>query len=99
MVRLTMTPAIVAAVRQYRATIPGEDVDQEPSLKDPQVGNAISHAQLIDIAKHLREYARGERGIQSNDEISQGSVSYHLSDLLRGSQIYIIPPKPRPEPV
>ncbi|KAI9723645.1 MAG: hypothetical protein M1812_000945 [Candelaria pacifica] len=98
MVVILMTPAMVAAVKQYQAENPQEDMDQEPSLKDPQVGNGISHGQLIDISRSLRANTRSGNVPKSNQEEVCKSVSYSLSDLLRGSQLYTTPPKPRPEP-
>ncbi|KAI9707187.1 MAG: hypothetical protein M1836_000147 [Candelina mexicana] len=98
MVYISMTPAIVAAVRQYRAVAPLEDLDLEPSLNDARVGNAISHRQLIDICRHLRENRDCERGSGGDDELAQKSLSHCLNALLRGSRLYIAPPKPRPEP-
>jgi hypothetical protein len=56
----------------------------EPSVSDPKVGNPISHGQVIDISKQMRT------------EALQPS---RLEELLRGSRVYIPPPKPKPEPV
>jgi hypothetical protein len=56
----------------------------EPSLSDPKVGNPISHGQVIDISKQMR---------------SEALQPSRLEELLRGSRVYIPPPKPKPEPV
>ena len=57
---------------------------QEPSLKLPQVGNPISHAQIIELSKRLQ---------------ARNSSSASLDALLRGARVYIPPPPPKPEPV
>jgi hypothetical protein len=59
-------------------------ITTEPSLSDPKVGNPISHGQVIDLSKQMRT------------EALQPS---RLEELLRGSRIYIPPPKPKPESV
>jgi len=59
-------------------------ITTEPSLSDPKVGNPISHGQVIDLSKKMRT------------EVLQPS---RLEELLRGSRVYIPPPKPKPEPV
>ena len=92
MVLLTMTPAVVAAVKVYNKLSDAEARDGEPSLADPVVGNPISHAQLINISKFLkahREDISGEEGVNS----------VHLSDLLKGCGIHTPPPAPKPEKV
>lgn len=92
MVLLTMTPAIVAAVEIYTQHGDYTQSYGEPSLDSPATGDPISHGQLVDISKYLR----------SNPEKAEreGSrISTHLSELLRGSTIYIPPPSPKPEKV
>lgn len=97
MVRLTMTPAILRALEhlQENGQVPrvrGEA--SEPSLDQPAVGNPITHGQIIAISKTLKEM---------KTDVSNGTleamVPYHLDDLLRGSKVYIDPPKPKAEPV
>lgn len=97
MVRLTMTPAILRALEQLqeREQVPsvcGEA--SEPPLDQPALGNPITHGQIIAISKTLREIKT-----DASDEKSETVVSYHLDDLLRGSKVYIEPPKPKAEPV
>ena len=97
MVRLTMTPAILRALEhlQQRGQVPkirGEA--SEPSLDQPAVDNPITHGQIIAISKTLRE-----NKTNVNDEKPTNMFSYHLDDLLRGSKVYIDPPKPKAEPV
>lgn len=92
MVLLTMTPAIVAAVRRCETLADPEQMrklqpDGEPHLSDPAPGKPVSHAQLIDISDFLKLS-------DSSDETAAA-----LNDLLRGSSIYTPPPKPKPEPV
>ncbi|KAI1631896.1 endoplasmic reticulum-based factor for assembly of V-ATPase-domain-containing protein [Biscogniauxia mediterranea] len=94
MVLLTMTPSIVEALRILPEpdNIPEVSQDdgqlddtknKEPSLKDPAVGNPISHAQVIDIWKQLN---------------TQDRHDIRLEGLLRGAAIYVPPPPPKPEP-
>lgn len=95
MVLLTMTPALVAAVKDYNITPLNEDKEaelrpNEPSLANPTIGNPISHGQILDIAKALKA-SPASQDVPSNH--------YNLDDLLRGSHIFIPPPPPRPEPV
>ncbi|QPC79980.1 hypothetical protein HYE68_010732 [Fusarium pseudograminearum] len=56
----------------------------EPSLDDPQIGNPISHGQIVDLWKRSK---------------AQGNANYTLEQLLRGASVYIPPPPPKPEPV
>ncbi|KAI5923018.1 endoplasmic reticulum-based factor for assembly of V-ATPase-domain-containing protein [Camillea tinctor] len=95
MVLLTMTPSIVEALQVLPdSTIPeasrDEDDDnintenKEPSLKNPAIGNPISHAQVLDIWKQLKT--------------QQNRNDVRLEGLLRGASIYIPPPPPKPEP-
>lgn len=88
MVRLTITPALIAAINATRSTEINEDNDIDPSLEDPQIGDPITHTQVLAISKALR----------TQDRLPK-STSPHLDDLLRGSIIYHEPPKPKAEPV
>lgn len=93
MVLLTMTSAIVAAVKEYEASRQHSDEapSTEPDLSTPEVGKPISHGQIIDISKHLKSIAARTPDAQH--------TPYHLNDLLQGSQIYVAPPRPKAEPV
>lgn len=95
MVRLTMTEAIVAALefcsKNKVEGWPAEHIEGETSLQDPAIGKPISHGQIIDFSKSLRDYFETSR----NDS----TIIYDLDGLLRGSKVYIEPPKPKPEPV
>ncbi|KAM9877817.1 vacuolar h+-atpase assembly protein [Verticillium dahliae] len=99
MVRLTMTPSIVEGLKLLhnhdgpQATSEEQTaearqtqtaIDAEPSLKDPQPGNPITHAQVLRLRKKLK-------GGSHQD--------FSLESLLRGSQVYSPPPPPKPEPV
>ncbi|KAI2466194.1 endoplasmic reticulum-based factor for assembly of V-ATPase-domain-containing protein [Annulohypoxylon bovei var. microspora] len=94
MVLLTMTPSIVEALNTLAGTnvddIPRNDDNTsnsknngEPSLKDPELGNPISHGQIIDIWKCLKD---------------KSDNATRLEELLRSATIYIPPPPPKPEP-
>ena len=86
MVLLTMTFTIVDAIKEYQS----QNLDSgnrhlsEPPLESPAIGNPISHGQLIDISRALKQ--------------SDTNTKYRLDNLIRSSQIYIEPPKPKPEP-
>lgn len=71
--------------------------DGEPSLEAPAVGNPISHAQIIAISRCLRQ--RSETASDQPPSNSDLLISHHLDELLRGSKVYVEPPKPRAEPV
>ena len=100
MVRLTMTPAIVAAIEnaQHHHLTPTSTSDAfEHSLTNPAIGNPILHGQIIALSKLLKHI---HNKVNNNGPDSLQFVSsYHLDDLLRGTRIYIEPPKPKAEPV
>ncbi|KAI0018211.1 endoplasmic reticulum-based factor for assembly of V-ATPase-domain-containing protein [Xylariomycetidae sp. FL0641] len=96
MVLLTMTPSIVEALKtlekrespEHRQTDKAESdssESKEPCLSDPEVGKPISHGQIINLWKQLKE---GQ----------EESASTSLEELLRGANIYVPPPPPKPEP-
>lgn len=96
MVLLTMTASIVDGLtkldglqgpKDSQKSIQNEGQrkeDDDPSLDEPTIGNPITHGQIIDIWKKLQ---------------ASQQTSYSLEELLRGSQVYIPPPPPKPEPV
>jgi len=100
MVLLTMTPAIIEALRAYHANPPSLTKDSvEPSelcLENAAEGNPISHGQILEISRHLQEQAtlREELDFQSGVR-----PLFHLDDLLRGSRVFIPPARPKTEPV
>ncbi|GAB0137803.1 hypothetical protein EsDP_00006056 [Epichloe bromicola] len=97
MVLLTMTSAIVDGLLKTDVPCTGrrspdgdgsdcaEESPQngEPSLREPAVGNPISHGQIVDLW----------RGLKKADQ-----ASHSLEQLLRGSQVYCPPPPLKPEP-
>lgn len=97
MVLLTMTTVIVEGLRkpeqpsppteaietEEEVTSPAKD-SIEPSLEDPDVGKPISHGQIVDLWRELKE---------------TGDSAYSLERLLRGAHVYVPPPAPKPEPV
>ena len=90
MARLTITPRLLDAINAaydngYNGTATG---DIDVSLDKSKVGDPITHSQIIAISKFLR----------SHDGLPP-SVSPHLDNLLRGSRVYLEPPKPKAEPV
>ena len=93
-----MTPAILRALDILSAhgqaqIATGNAV--EPSLDQPVEGAPISHGQLIEISKRLKQI----REEIEYRETQNDNVIYHLDDLLRGSRVYVEPPKPKVEPV
>ncbi|KAI4729340.1 hypothetical protein E4T49_02918 [Aureobasidium sp. EXF-10728] len=89
MVLLTLTPAAKSAVDLYNKLLNQEqhDSSSDPSLSEPTVGAPVSHAQLIKVARFLRESHLPNK----ND--------FRLDTLLKGANIYVPPPKPKPQPV
>ncbi|KAI0533782.1 endoplasmic reticulum-based factor for assembly of V-ATPase-domain-containing protein [Xylaria digitata] len=94
MVLLTMTSPMVEALLVLRDSNhtrpPSSDALQsndpeleEPCMKDPAVGNPISHGQILNTIRTLK---------------ANGHVGFRLEQMLRGSSLYIPPPPPKPEP-
>lgn len=97
MVRLTITPAILRALEELQCRDQVREAlgeASEPSLDQPATGNPITHGQIIAISKTLKEIETDA----TNDKLNT-MVSYYLDDLLRGSKVYVEPPKPQAEPV
>jgi hypothetical protein len=104
MVVLTMTPSILEGLQLLNGAVdrerdtgggglphsgaeggpPGGQLGPEPSLKHAAVGNPVSHGQIVDLWKSLR---------------TVGHQEYTLERLLKGSEVYVPPPVPKPEPV
>jgi len=61
----------------------GERLPIQPTLKSPKIGNPISHGQVVDLSKQMKE-----RGMKPS----------RLEILLKGSRIYVQPPPPNPQP-
>ncbi|KAI0425467.1 endoplasmic reticulum-based factor for assembly of V-ATPase-domain-containing protein [Xylaria sp. FL1042] len=95
MVLLTMTSPMVEALVILRNSSdshnpPSNDRSQsddtelaEPCMKDPAVGNPISHGQILNTLRRLK---------------ASGHVGFRLEQMLRGSALYVPPPPPKPEP-
>ncbi|KAK1753046.1 endoplasmic reticulum-based factor for assembly of V-ATPase-domain-containing protein [Echria macrotheca] len=87
MVLLITTPAIIDALKELE----GLDSDasrlqqneNDPPLDNVCEGSPISHGQIVDIWKMLRDAER---------------EGYSLERLLKGSRVYVPPPPPKPEP-
>ncbi|KAK4690325.1 TMEM199 family protein, partial [Lecanoromycetidae sp. Uapishka_2] len=97
MVRLTMNKAVVQALKHLQHLDQSLDTIEnasQPSLNNPAVGLPISHDQIIAISKKLKQAP----GASHRDEFGD-AISFHLDDLLRGSRVYVEPPKPKAEPV
>lgn len=60
------------------------DPEAEPILEDPKIGNPISHGQVVDLLKKMKD---------------QGIEPCRLETLLKGARIYIPSPPAKPEPV
>jgi len=103
MVLLTATPSVVAAIDKCRFLATPSDTKNAPnfaSLKGTKLGDPVSHEQLIQISKLLKShYGKRPHSNEATEKEGEEPVAYHLNDLLRGSQIYVPPPKPKPEPV
>ncbi|KAF2799939.1 hypothetical protein K505DRAFT_293844 [Melanomma pulvis-pyrius CBS 109.77] len=101
MVLLTMTPAIVRAIAEAQKLARDElshlQQASGPSLVEPATGNPISHSQLIDLSKLLKNQKNHATHVNT-EENEKDTFAYHLDSLLRGSTIYIPPPPARKEP-
>ena len=94
MVRLTITTTILRALKQLQKDEQVSETGSHPPLVEPDVGKPISHEQILSISARLRQHIERNHLVNTEDV-----VSWHLDDLLRGSQVYIEPPKPPNEPV
>ncbi|KAF2760172.1 hypothetical protein EJ05DRAFT_483945 [Pseudovirgaria hyperparasitica] len=93
-----MTPAIVAALQKCEALTPETFAKlqrpSEPPLREPSTGNPITHSQLIDLSKLLKQHASD----LESDPSHAAYIPFRLQDLLRGTKVYVPPPPPKPEP-
>ncbi|CAK7227606.1 hypothetical protein SCUCBS95973_006599 [Sporothrix curviconia] len=60
----------------------------EPDLDSPDIANAISHAQVLQLANALKSLSDTDRTV--------GTLT--LEALLVGARVYVPPPPPKPEP-
>lgn len=90
MVLLTMTPFLVGAISKFKEV--GAEVEKqsqasseaEPSLQNPAIGKPISHGQIVQLWKLLKDH---------------DAQSYSLENLLWGARVYVSPAPAKPEPV
>lgn len=103
MVLLTITPAASTAIERYSELVSRDDAStqlpDEPSLVDAAVGDAISHAQLIEIARYLKEHHERISNQSSEAHADLPESPFRLDTLLKGAKFYVPPPKPKPETV
>lgn len=112
MALLTMTPKMVTAIEEYLQMVKsGEEKDKssddnddhvlgnEPSLENPAVGNPITHGQVIDIFTTIRRHRPNSKTDLQNERKSYSYQDIQLEQLLRGSKIYVPPPKSKSESV
>lgn len=85
MVLLTMTASVVEGLGYAPAEVPGDKVNEAPSLEEPAVGKPIAHGQIVDLWKRLKTI----------DE----APSLSLEKLLIGAKVYVPPPPPKREQV
>lgn len=100
MVRLTMTKAMVVALQLYKSESKECLIDRvadEPSLDEPAVGNPISHGQVIQLSNYFRHRSKSQESTSTGSR--DDAIAFDLDNLLRGSKVYVEPPKPKPEPV
>ena len=91
MVLLTITSSILRAIGACRNLCEEDEFDaasSEPSLNSPEVGDPISHSQILTLSKKLRK-----------ENYLPPDIPIHLDDLLRGSRVYHEAPTPKAEPV
>lgn len=90
MVLLTTTSTILEALQaaesleKFQELHTTSGAESDPSLEDAKLGNPISHGQIVDLWKLLRD---------------GGHREYTLEKLLQGSRVYVPLPPPKPEPV
>ncbi|KAJ4334795.1 hypothetical protein N0V87_006599 [Didymella glomerata] len=91
MVLLTMTPGIVRALSQAEAALPELHAQlqkpSEPSLALPAPGNPVSHSQLIDLSKLVKQLPQDDADVETPRT---------LAALLLNTTLYIPPPPPKP---
>lgn len=97
MVRLTITPRILEAINFIHdagTSAQSNEPRAEANEKTASVGDPISHTQISELSKRLRDMVEKD----AHGGLQRMSL-FHLDDLLRGSRVYVEPPPPRAEPV
>lgn len=101
MVLLTMTAGIVEAIERGMMLDDkdwnSDQHDECPSLEAPAVGKPIAHVQVIAISRCSKK--QPGKKVTHESEAERSASLCHLDTLLRGSKVYVEPPKPKPEPV
>ncbi|KAL3485219.1 endoplasmic reticulum-based factor for assembly of V-ATPase-domain-containing protein [Aspergillus germanicus] len=91
MVRLIATPRILSALEAITPSS-REQLNVPDTLN---LGNPISHDQIIRISRYFRDkHSCKDVSIPTKNE----DRSFDLDSLLRGTRLYIPPPPPKPEP-
>ena len=102
MVRLAMTQVMVDAIKCCsQLSVKGwplESVGDEPVLEPAGVGKPISHGQVVDISRILRDYSK-ETNDRDDLHTETGDFKFSLGALLKGSQVYNAPIKTKSPPV
>ncbi|KAH6643896.1 endoplasmic reticulum-based factor for assembly of V-ATPase-domain-containing protein [Boeremia exigua] len=101
MVLLTVTPGIARALSRVAEILPEEfsklQKPSEPVLAAPKPGNPISHSQLIDLSKLVKQLPPNSH--HNDDTTNDASVEIEtpttLNALLRNTTIYVPPPPPK----
>ncbi|KAJ4992546.1 hypothetical protein SVAN01_01929 [Stagonosporopsis vannaccii] len=110
MVLLTMTPGIVRALSRAEKTLPEEysklQKPTEPALAAPIPGNPVSHSQLINLSKLLKQLPAKSHDDPrqagqpldedvANEAFERVEMPSTLNALLRNTTIYVPPPPPK----
>ncbi|KAG9202269.1 hypothetical protein G6514_004477 [Epicoccum nigrum] len=104
MVLLTMTPGIVRALLRVEDALPEEcsrlQTPSEPALANPKPGNPISHSQLIDLSRLVKQLPEASSDKPTGDDAADNSsenvaTPKTLNALLLNTTIYVPPPPPK----
>lgn len=102
MVLLTMTPAMVATIKEFWPIISSSEnlrhmiLESEPRLDNPAVGKPISYAQVLEVFTLIRQHRSVSEPDSENADVGS---EFPFDELLRGSKVYVPPPPPRAESV
>jgi hypothetical protein len=104
MVLLTMTPGIVRALLRVEDALPEQcsklQTPSEPALANPKPGNPISHSQLIDLSRLVKQLPEASSDKPTGDDAADNSsedvaTPKTLNALLLDTTIYVPPPPPK----